>query len=189
LHWRSMLECPYCRLLIGAEGSVVCPRCGTPHHLKCWQELGGCASEGCPGMIQIKGPDVPVAYWGSTQKRCPYCAEDILVAETKCPKCGSEFAAMRPMDVEEVLPQLPDPAARGCRTASKWLLFFSLLPVTSPFALLFGTLWYRGNRADIERAGRDVRALAMISFGICGLYLIMAALGAFVFELSPHGAP
>lgn len=184
-----MMECPYCRLLIASEAAVVCPRCGTPHHLECWKELGGCASEGCPGMIHTKGAEAPATYWGATEKRCPYCAEDIPVAETKCPKCGAEFAGMRPMDVDDVLPQLPDPTVQGCRKTAKWLLFFSVFAPTSPFALLIGAFWYRDNRADIERAGRDVRALALISFGISGLYLAMAMLGTLVFQLSPHGTP
>jgi ssDNA-binding Zn-finger/Zn-ribbon topoisomerase 1 len=178
----DMLECPYCRLLLGTEAAVACPRCGTPHHLACWEELGGCASEGCPGMIQTREPEAPTSYWGSATKTCPYCAEDIPVAATTCPQCGSQFSGMRPMDAEEVLPQMPDPTLQGCRTAAKWLLIFSLLPPTSPFALVFGALWYRDNRAAIQRSGGDVGALAMISFGICGLYLLVALLVIVIFQ-------
>jgi hypothetical protein len=140
-------------------------------------------------MIRTKDADLPPAYWGSTQKKCPFCAEDIAVAETRCPKCGATFESMRPVQVDEVLPDQPDPAVRDCRRAAKWLLFFSVLTPTSPFALLFGSFWYRNNREDIERAGPQVRALALVSFGISVIYLAMVVVGVMVFQLSPHGTP
>jgi len=40
--------CPYCQDLIkpGKE-IIVCDRCGTPHHVECWNANGGCTTVGC----------------------------------------------------------------------------------------------------------------------------------------------
>jgi hypothetical protein len=181
------MECPYCRLLISNEPAVACDRCNTPHHLECWQELGGCSVEGCSRMVQVKQPELDT-WWGSTVKRCPYCAEDIPVAETTCPKCGAQFEGTRPLEVANVLPKAEDEELRSVRRTSRWLLVFSLLPPTSPFALIFGALWYRDHRAQILRAGGDARALALISFGVCVLYLAVLVLGLLVFQLRAPSA-
>lgn len=186
---QSTLECPYCRLAITSEATNVCPGCGTSHHTRCWEELGGCAVDGCPNMVETKSPDATATYWGATKKKCPWCAEEIAVSETKCPKCNATFEDMRPVAVQEVLPQLPDPVIADYRRTAKWLLVFSLLVFTSPFALLFGGIWYRSNRAQIERADPTVRALALVSFGICVLYLVMGGLGTLAFYFSRHRVP
>jgi hypothetical protein len=41
--------CPYCRgpIEADAEQQKVCEGCGTPHHLDCYQENGGCTVFGC----------------------------------------------------------------------------------------------------------------------------------------------
>ena len=52
--------CPYCRFPIKAGEAVqICPSCGEPHHLDCWQENGGCTVYGCrssPAMAAVTGP-------------------------------------------------------------------------------------------------------------------------------------
>jgi hypothetical protein len=63
--------CPYCRFPIKAGEPVqICPSCGEPHHLDCWQENGGCTVYGCrssPAMAGVAQPVVagpqPVADW------------------------------------------------------------------------------------------------------------------------------
>ena len=40
--------CPYCKNIIkGKEEKVVCFRCETQHHKKCWDEHQGCSTEDC----------------------------------------------------------------------------------------------------------------------------------------------
>jgi hypothetical protein len=52
--------CPYCRFPIKAGEPVqICPSCGEPHHLDCWQENGGCTVYGCrasPAMAGVAQP-------------------------------------------------------------------------------------------------------------------------------------
>ena len=39
-------QCPICRQAAGAD-SILCSRCGTPHHSDCWSYLGSCGLFGC----------------------------------------------------------------------------------------------------------------------------------------------
>ncbi|HEX6971637.1 MAG TPA: RING finger protein [Limnochordia bacterium] len=46
--------CMRCRRPLEAgEEAVVCPRCKSPHHLRCWREHGGCARRGCPQLAEV----------------------------------------------------------------------------------------------------------------------------------------
>lgn len=48
--------CPYCRTAFAAGASkVACRACGTPHHIDCWRENGGCTTYGCARAPQ-RGP-------------------------------------------------------------------------------------------------------------------------------------
>ena len=48
--------CPYCRFPIKAGEPVqICPSCGEPHHLDCWQENGGCTVYGCRSSPAMAG--------------------------------------------------------------------------------------------------------------------------------------
>jgi hypothetical protein len=49
--------CVYCRAAIEGPPYKPCRRCGSPHHLNCWDEYGGCALPGCDGAPQAQsGP-------------------------------------------------------------------------------------------------------------------------------------
>lgn len=40
------LPCPVCSsIFVEGDDVVVCPKCGTPHHRKCWADIGHCANE------------------------------------------------------------------------------------------------------------------------------------------------
>jgi DNA-directed RNA polymerase subunit RPC12/RpoP len=40
--------CPYCLSPVKPAGDLtVCPECGIPHHVECWEENGGCTTWGC----------------------------------------------------------------------------------------------------------------------------------------------
>lgn len=42
------LRCPFCKDDLGEEAlSAECGDCGTPHHVACYEEQGGCALYGC----------------------------------------------------------------------------------------------------------------------------------------------
>jgi len=58
--------CPYCRMDFAEDGpaKVFCTACGTPHHVDCYQENGGCTVFGCPKApaddpkLQISSQDI-----------------------------------------------------------------------------------------------------------------------------------
>jgi TM2 domain-containing membrane protein YozV len=50
-----MSVCPYCRSEIDQGGGVTCEGCGTPHHVECLEENGGCTLFGCT----LAPPDDP----------------------------------------------------------------------------------------------------------------------------------
>jgi hypothetical protein len=42
--------CPYCHAVIKPSAkTIICPKCGIPHHKECWDENGGCTTYGCKG--------------------------------------------------------------------------------------------------------------------------------------------
>jgi tetratricopeptide (TPR) repeat protein len=48
----SKNTCLYCQSFIKKkEDLIFCPECGSPHHLECWYENGGCAQYGCKCRI------------------------------------------------------------------------------------------------------------------------------------------
>ncbi|HEY6970826.1 MAG TPA: RING finger protein [Candidatus Angelobacter sp.] len=176
--------CPYCLCAVEPANAVMCPACGFAHHRECWDTLGGCAVEGCSKMVEVKKAEMTSTYWGETEKVCPMCAEKIPVAALQCPSCKASFTDMRPVAREDVLGKPDDPELKIYQTKAIWLLVFSLLAFTSPFALIIGWVWYSRNRAQIERAS-TTRALVIASFGICVAYLIMGVIGSLVY-LAAH---
>lgn len=49
--------CPYDQFPITTgDEVVVCPQCGTPHHLECWQENQGCTRYGCAAAPVVSPP-------------------------------------------------------------------------------------------------------------------------------------
>ncbi len=48
--------CPYCQSKIKSKKeAIICPVCGTPHHIDCWNENGGCTTYGCTGKSEDVG--------------------------------------------------------------------------------------------------------------------------------------
>lgn len=179
-----VITCPFCLCKIEpGQAIVTCPGCGNPQHTDCHQKLGGCAVEGCPLMVEVKKAVAPPSYLGATEKTCPVCAETIPVDSLQCPLCKSAFKESRPLSREDLLPKPDDPVLVGIRRSAKWLLFFSLIGVTSPFALLFGGIWYRQNARDVARAGPTTRTMVLFSLLICVLYLVLLSAGALLFSL------
>jgi hypothetical protein len=143
--------------------------------------------KGCSRQVEVKKAEIAVGDWGKTEKVCPFCAEQIPVEKLECPYCKASFGDIRPLTKEDVLPKGgADPEVQEYRSNAKWLLVFSILGCTSPFALLIGGIWYARNRRKIAGAGQSTKALVVVSFGICVLYLIMLGLGTLLFSLKHH---
>jgi hypothetical protein len=177
------LICPTCLCALGALPTIVCSGCGQTLHRECWDALGGCAVKGCSRQVEVKKAEIALSSWGKTEKTCPFCAEQIPVEKLECPYCKASFGDIRPLTKDDVLPKEADPELQEYRSNAKWLLAFSILGCTSPFALLIGGIWYARNRRNIARAGQSTKALIVVSFGICVLYLIMLGLGTLLFSL------
>lgn len=177
--------CQICLHPVEANQAIqFCPDCRTRYHQECWDELGGCGTYGCSRMVEIKkSEDETLTYWGATEKKCPICIEQIPVGALVCPFCKTRFKETRPLTREELLPQREDPALAGYRKRAVWLFIFSILGCTSPFALLFGGIWYRSHRDEIAQAGPTARALSLIGLGICVLYLVVMVLSSLVWGL------
>ncbi len=163
---------------------MACKACGFTHHRECWDALGGCAVEGCTQAVEVKKSEIGATFWGTTEKVCPICSEKIPVAALQCPFCKTAFNDMKPMAREDVLIKPEDPEHQSYRKSANWLLIFSLIGCTSPFALIFGGIWYANHRSEIERAGTTTRAKVLVSLGICIIYLVMMGLGTLVFSIS-----
>jgi uncharacterized CHY-type Zn-finger protein len=178
--------CKACLLPIHeGEPTEVCPSCAKPFHKDCWEEVGGCAVYGCDRMIETHKAETPIAYWGASEKVCPLCAETIPMEALECPYCKMVFDDICPLSREEALQPQEDPALARYRRRAGWLLFFSALGCTSPFALFFGGIWYLREKERIAQAGPAVRGVVLISFLIALVYLLVLPVGWAVFHLHP----
>lgn len=91
--------CPYCKAEIKeGEGIKVCPACGIPHHIGCWEENKGCTTFGCSEQhyeVQGTNPTDVCQNCGATlsygQMFCPKCGIPKDEANNVCSKCGSEL--------------------------------------------------------------------------------------------------
>jgi len=85
--------CPYCKNIIkDSDEKVVCFRCETHHHKKCWDEHQGCTTEDC-----YENPDIKFQAENVGNKTLPEIHEELVeakklaIVEGVCPCCGKEF--------------------------------------------------------------------------------------------------
>jgi zinc-ribbon domain len=178
----STVVCPYCLHPVTEDQAVQqCPSCQQGHHQECWDDLGGCAIYGCERMVPVQKPEEMHSFWGVTEKKCPICAESIAVGDLKCPYCGTDFEDVRPVSRDDVLrrdEEAPDPLRK---TALK-MLILSALGVTSPFVLIWGSIWYMLHRREIAGQSSTARALILIALGVAALYVLLIGVGVVVFQ-------
>jgi hypothetical protein len=168
---------------------VACDECKVSYHQECWDELGGCATYGCPRMVEIKKAEDPqAAWWGVREKKCPLCAETIAVSSLECPYCHASFDDIRPMSTEDIFTPAETEAVKSYRRRAIWLLVFSVLGFTSPLAFLVGGAWYLADKKQIAEAGTTVRAMVLISLAICVVYVVLLLGGYEVFQRNAANA-
>ena len=93
--------CPFCKTEITENDTVkVCPACGIPHHVECWEENKGCTTFGCSEHYyeeQGTNPSAVCSNCGATlgdgQEFCPKCGTPKVAAPEKnvCGNCGAEL--------------------------------------------------------------------------------------------------
>ncbi len=71
---------------------VVCPECGTPHHRRCWRELGHCVNEDkhARGFEWMPKAAKPAAGAGSIT--CPNCHSVMPRGTLFCENCGTALS-------------------------------------------------------------------------------------------------
>lgn len=93
--------CPYCKTEIKeGEEIKVCPACGIPHHVGCWEENKGCTTFGCSEQhYEVQGTNPTEvcnkcgAPLGDGQAFCPKCGTPKISRQTNCGKCGAPLTS------------------------------------------------------------------------------------------------
>lgn len=165
------LRCGICQSPVEAvEASTSCPDCRASYHPDCWEENGGCASYGCPGVPPTEartGLEVPPAYWGQETKACPACGQTIQAAAIRCRACGATFESGGPQDRQEFARRRALAAARpGLQRTAIALFVLCLLPCTAPLAALVGVVWYLGHRRELAGLPALYPGLVRIGLGV-----------------------
>ncbi len=87
------MVCPYCKNIIkGKDEKVVCFRCETRHHKKCWDEHQGCSTDDC-----YENPNVKFQAENVGNKTLSEIKNEIAVQKKQiteegvCPQCGKGF--------------------------------------------------------------------------------------------------
>ncbi len=179
-------SCPICQSAIGAdEGVLTCPECRQVHHRECWVEVGGCGTYGCkhaPSPDDEKRADVaPHAAWGDT-KKCPACKENIKAIALRCRYCGTDFATVDPLSVQDLHDQAEIVAAqRAMRMTVSVLFVLSLIGCLAPLMLIIDLAWVLPNRRPLAKAGPFYVVLGYSSIVVSAVYSVLM-LGFFLFS-------
>lgn len=51
--------CPVCSTALQRSGLVLCRKCSTPHHRRCWEFNKGCGTYGCGSRVVVVAPASP----------------------------------------------------------------------------------------------------------------------------------
>jgi hypothetical protein len=179
--------CPICQSpLAPGEAAVDCPSCKSRYHEECWSYNGGCGAYGCeqaPPTERLTSLEIPASHWGCEDKPCPSCGLAIMAAAVRCRHCGATFTSAAP---EEAAAYHREQALRaklpGVRTTGIWLLAFSLIPCTAPFAAIIGLIWYFSHRQAIRALPPLYAAVCTIAVGIAcaqsGLLIVCGVLAS-----------
>lgn len=82
--------CPYCMMTLRPNDHIkVCPKCGIPHHMDCWEENGGCTTYGCDCKAGQEHSETSIQPANAIMT-CPYCQTVIHPNDrvVYCEKCG-----------------------------------------------------------------------------------------------------
>lgn len=97
-------KCPVCDKFFTADDDIViCPRCGTPHHRACYEQLGHCFNSGRhaqgfsyePPAKSSADDELKGEYYDSDDSKthCGVCGAEIKKNAPLCPRCGARQEA------------------------------------------------------------------------------------------------
>lgn len=165
----TICQCP----VSGEESATECPDCHAVFHKDCWEYNGGCGVYGCsqcPPTEKLTSLEIPPSHWGREEKPCPRCSRMIAAAAVRCRWCGATFSTATPQSQGSYhADQYLQSRLPAVRTASIWLLVFSLIPCTAWLAAIIGTIWYASNRQAIRALPPARAAICKIAVGVAWL--------------------
>ncbi len=164
------MDCAICMTAIApGEAATACPSCRAPYHAECWSDNGGCAVYGCsqvPATEGLTALEVPPAFWGREDKRCPRCGATILALAVRCRHCGAALGA-EPEGAASYARRLGRarraPLLRRLAVAN---MVAALLPGLALLAAVGGALFYARNRQEIRRLPGTYDGLFRISIAL-----------------------
>jgi len=161
--------CPACQQKINAGDEVaLCGSCGSPHHKKCWQDVGGCSSYFCKRAVNI-----------SPEDRAP----DIVISE-------EEILAAYPLEHKPINTAIPvrgeasfqtgqQPAKYSKRAISALILAILGIPLvgclTGIVAILLGSSAISAISSHRNLKGRGI-AIAGLGLGVADIIIWMVLL-------------
>jgi hypothetical protein len=134
-------------------------------------------------MVETKKAETTATFWGASQKQCPVCAEIIPVADLTCPFCGTQFQDIKPVTRDELIRKPDDPRLKEYRKTAVLMLILSLFGITSPLVLMFGGLWFKSHRAEVNRKDPTTHGMAIIALLVSAFYIVVVGGGLLVYSL------
>lgn len=170
--------CPYCRGSIAPEegNELACPGCGTPHHVECYAENGGCTVFGC-SAAPAEEPKLSVTEHDLRHQSSPgepAPSSPTLGLPTMLPAVSCEQQAAPAVRVKAAPPPLPAQSTASSGPASTPIRRFgsgSVLFGTQPVAAVASA----ASAAPIS-FDADPEAKERMTFIILGL--LLGAFGA-----------
>jgi hypothetical protein len=180
----AVQRCAICGTRIQpADATQACPDCHQAYHLSCWQEVGGCATFGCPQAPVAQKPPAPAMVgggWGDF-KNCPACGARIGASLLVC-ACRATFPSAAPMTPEEYALWTEEMrSAKSLKTTITVLFLLSLTGVLAPVLGPASFLLARRGRKLLAGADGAFVALAwgnLVVGASYALVFILLALGA-----------
>ena len=99
--------CPYCKTEI-KEGEIIkiCPSCGMPHHIECWEENEGCTTFGCTGYTYETRTT-------NLSGSCPNCGAPFGDGFAFCAQCGTPKPQPEPSSITTACSHCGAPLTEG----------------------------------------------------------------------------